>query len=232
MNGVPPQPSTSETKDKSSLLKFGILELGILVVLIGLIIATLNYFNALPFSSSFEGFLGKLPKRTAPASPIPSTSTSEAARVVEAVSDMPGYKLAINDREALMEYLNSINFWETNFVPVGRDMLVRKVTFRLTDEVQKGNEYTSDGIGTYLSSKASLKGDTMDIFIYIAPTITSDPVKEKDLSLYVQAGAVTATFRLVHQGGGQDRAQNEAELTKILTDLGASNKRFFKVERE
>lgn len=204
-------------KKKSILRAVGI-ETIFLGVIILIIIGILSFLNIIPLSKI---------------NPILFGWMSQEQKLV-VVSDIPRYKVSINNSDDFLKLINQWNLYGKNFsIQSGstENIPLKSIRIHLVSNDQFINAYQSNG-STYLSSSIKISRGRFDIYVYLSNNILTDNSKfpaQKNTLLAV--GVITALARLNEYViyGKNDPTKN---FNEVLKKLDEDKKTYFKIEKK
>ncbi len=205
------------------------------IILIAGILTAFNYYGILPLSkispllsflptkekaSTGKNFTGVDPNLAAQTPVPPKVNYDPKAKpTVEAISDIPDYVLALQNKEKLMELLNSWGTFEKEYTPrygatgaTGKYPL-KKIVIHLVDTEQETNAFGRSPQDIYSSSLTKISPGRFDVYVYVEKPMLENQAKNFKPGSVFRATLLSSLYKVTHP------YSNKAEADRVRDDL-------------
>jgi hypothetical protein len=212
-----------EEGKRNVFLKFGLIEIGFLVIIILVILGILYFMNALPFSKEVQK-LSRDSKQNAATIP-PVTPTNVITVSVE--SDDSKYTVSIQNSKKLSEILNS---WQLNLkrvyekndqIPSSKQL--QKIVVILTSQKQERDLLLNSSQRPYLSYATSQSGDTIQLKVWVDEKTLQDAPTPQEKGKYLDYAFFSVFYNLATSDKILPEDKREEEFRKKLAEFGTNN---------
>lgn len=224
----------------------GIIEIGIVLVIIFATLGILHYFQALPFSDFLNEKIGFLPKSSNLGSPrkplVPTPTGIILAKTtpipvnsdITAISDVPGYSISITNKERLIELLTDWGVYGVDYILPGQRGETKgpleEIEVRLSNQQQPLFPIQGTNKNVYVSSNISANNKKFTLTIGLSPEIIQ--TRTGEAGGFITSQLISTLYRIANQTlDAQSQERRENDLTQILKKVGTSEPSFFTVSK-
>lgn len=161
------------------------IEAGVLIVVAGVLLFLLNYFQIVSFSK-FVPIAGYLPTKK------PAYLETNSKDPITASSQRPDYTLTLRQPDQLLKYFSGYDIWQRAAADLGKNKPFKKAIIVLTKDAALQHKYAyAQPIPVTFAYQVNAVDDTMVIFVYVADsTLQSEIASELMGSIVVQILAI------------------------------------------
>jgi len=219
--------------EKEKRTAYTVLAVEIIVIAIIVVIAfiVLNYFGIFPLSRVSPLLFGFLP--------VSEESLVSGDYDIEAVSEIPGYKIKLNNEGKLIKLLTDWNVFGKNhdgvYYAEGRTngTPVNKIVLHLTKEVQKTNKYVDQAGQVYLSSYIIVKPGQLDVYAHLGDMYFNDREKKNEAGIAVLSITLQALYKLDNYLiPFEQRKIRDEQTLNVISEIIKQNSNYFEVVKE
>jgi len=221
---IPPE------KEKRSAYKFLAIEIVIILLFVLVLLLVLNYLNIFPLTRIYPSLFGFLP--------VSDKNLVSGDYDIEAVSEIPSYKIKLNNEEKLIKLLTDWNIFgrehrgvyfgegNTNGVPV------EKIIIHLTDKEQNTNKFAGEDGDVYLSSNTVISPGRLDVYAHLGNLYLTDE-KIKESGIAVLSISLQALYKLDnHLLEFEQRKIRDQGTIDVVSEIIKQNSNYFEVVKE
>ncbi len=212
------------TSDDKKAFKFFGIESLVIILLIVVILIILSYLNVIPFKSYFSKLSGSKP------SPTPTKTASKTniyvqptaipglSTTVTVVSENPSYTLTLQKKDAFISLLKSWTFFARTYV--NSDNKATKpienliIHLAATDQPIK-SQVDKDG-GTVTSYKIDVSGNTVDYYVYVAPSVLSENKTPEERGGFALSATLRSLYTMTHEYLLTDDKSRENQIATVM----------------
>lgn len=218
-----------EEEKKKSILKLGLIEIGIVLVVIVVILGVLHYFNALPFSSQISRVINFLPQQEiAPQGAItgvitPSPDPSNPTKIT-VTSENPKYTLSLQNEKKLVEYFNSWGIYNkrlyTKLQDINTAQTISKITVILEAEEQATKLLSNaSNQEPYLTYSTEQSGDSFIIHVWAADSALSQVQTPEERGEFVTYAVASILYNLAASQDPKSPEERENDFNAELSEF-------------
>lgn len=215
-----PQPPTEPTRqEKTNVLKIGIVELGIIVVIILAVLTVLNYFRVITLASWLPQKEAPIQTTTGPtevATNQAATPDAAASLSISSYSEMPGIEFRIVNAPAFIEFLSQLGVINTNQSDLRHP---QSVVVYLTNWEQPVVLSEANGQPT-LTYNMFQEGKAARIYLYIPDEQLENSEAASNLAM---EGLIKALYINSHPAESDEIQARDQQIEDILEQLANEN---------
>jgi hypothetical protein len=218
----------SVSNEKRNAVALFVVEAIVVLIFIVGVLFVLNYFGIFPLSKASPALFGFLPTKEG----------SYGKYDIEAVSEIPSYKIKLNNEEKLIKLLTDWNIFgrEHRGVYFGEGntngVSVEKIIIHLTDKEQKTNKFAGEDGDVYLSSNTVISPGRLDVYAHLGNLYLTDE-KIKESGIAVLSISLQALYKLDnHLLEFEQRKIRDQGTIDVVSEIIKQNSNYFEVVKE